>query len=189
LTLVAGELLVGLTLGLGVQMMFVAAQVAGQLISQVSGVSLADVFNPALETEVPLFSHLLHLFTLAIFLTLGGHRLAMSGLLATFHELPLASGLVPTSLAETFTTLLAQAVELGVRIAAPTTTALVLATLVLGLISRTLPQLNIMAVGFGLNAISTLLVLSISLGAIAWAFGEQIEPFVEAIAQEWRAGL
>src|SRR5687767_12017526 len=67
--LIAGEIVIGLTLGLGVQILLVAPQMAGQVISQLSGVSLADVFNPSLETEIPLFSHVLYLFTLAIFLT------------------------------------------------------------------------------------------------------------------------
>ena len=185
LVLIGGELLIGLTLGLGVQVLFVSAQVAGQLISQVSGVSLADVFNPALETEVPLFSQLLYVFTLTIFLVMGGHRLAMSGLLGTFASVPLGSGLIPASLAETFTTLLAQSVELGLRIAAPATTALLIATVVLGLIGRTLPQLNIMVLGFGINALATLAALSLSLGAIAWAFQQEIEPFLELVVGQW----
>ena len=187
--LVGGEMLIGLCLGLGVQIIFVAAQVAGQLISQVSGVALADVFNPALETDVPLFSQLLYVFTLAIFVILGGHRMAMSGLLHTFQTVPLGSGLIPASLAETFVALLASAVDLGLRIAAPTTTALLMATLVLGLISRTVPQLNIMAVGFGINAMSTLVALLLSLGVIAWAFEEELEPFLELVRSPWSLAI
>jgi flagellar biosynthesis protein FliR len=181
LILVAGELLIGLTLGLGVQILFLAPQVAGQLISQLSGVSLADVFNPSLETEVPLFSQLLYLFTMAIFLTLGGHRLVMAGLLDSFHTLPLGGGGLLTSLSEPLTTLVTQSLELGLRAAAPATTALLLATLILGLISRTVPQLNIMALGFGVSAVTTLGVLALSLGGIAWAFEEQLEPFLESL--------
>jgi flagellar biosynthetic protein FliR len=188
LVLAGGELLVGAALGLGVQILFQAGQVAGQLISQVSGMSLADVFNPSLDSTVPLFSQLLYLFTLAIFLLIGGHRLVMAGLLGTFDSIPLASGAIPLSLAETFTGLVASSMELGLRAAAPATTALLLATVILGLISRTLPQLNIMVVGFGINALVTLGTLSISLGAIAWIFQVQVEPFIAELIEALGAG-
>jgi flagellar biosynthetic protein FliR len=64
--------------------------------------------------------------------------------------------------------------------------ALMLATVVLGLISRTLPQLNILAIGFGLNALVSFVVLAISVGAIAWLFQEQLEPAVQAIVDALR---
>ena len=49
-------------------------------------------------------------------------------------------------------------------------TALLLATLVLGLIGRTLPQINILAVGFSVNSLLTLGCLFTTVGAIVWAF-------------------
>jgi flagellar biosynthetic protein FliR len=64
--------------------------------------------------------------------------------------------------------------------------ALLLATVVLGLVSRTLPQLNILALGFGLNAVVTFMVLAISVGTIAWLFQEQFEPAVETIIDALR---
>jgi flagellar biosynthetic protein FliR len=179
--LVTGEILIGLSLGLGIQILLVGPQIAGQVISQLSGISLADVFNPSLETDLPLVSHLLYLFTLAIFLTIGGHRLVMTGLLDTFRTMPLGGDGFFTSFNDPFTTLFAQTLDLGVRIAAPATTALLLATMILGLISRTVPQLNVMAVGFGISAMTTLGMLSLSLAGIAWVFEAQLEPFVEAL--------
>jgi len=82
---------------------------------------------------------------------------------------------------EAMTSLLTQSFVLGVRAAAPAMVALLLATLVLGLVSRTLPQLNVMALGFGFNVLATLGALSISLGAAAWAFQDQVEPVLETV--------
>ena len=81
---------------------------------------------------------------------------------------------------------MAESFSLAVRGAAPAMVALLLATVVLGLISRTLPQLNILAIGFGLNAMATFLVLAVSLGTIAWLFQEQLDPAVEAIVDALR---
>jgi flagellar biosynthetic protein FliR len=64
----------------------------------------------------------------------------------------------------------------GVRAAAPAMVALLSSVLILGLISRTLPQLNVIAVGFSLNAMVMLAVLSLSLGGVVWAFQDEVGP-------------
>jgi flagellar biosynthetic protein FliR len=63
-----------------------------------------------------------------------------------------------------------QAFVLGIRAAAPLLTALLLANLILGLISRTLPQINVIAVGFGVNSLLTLGLMMLTIGAAAWVF-------------------
>ena len=62
-------------------------------------------------------------------------------------------------------------------------TAVLLATLVLGLISRTLPQLNVMVIGFGVNAVITFGILSFTLGAALLVFQDQAMAAVEAMFQ------
>jgi flagellar biosynthetic protein FliR len=171
-----GELLVGLLLGLGITVFFTAFQVAGSMIGQLSGMSLGDVFNPALDESVPLFSHLLHLLTTAVYVLIGGHRLLLGGLLDTFVALPPGSALVPVGIEQLLVDLLSEAFGLGLRAAAPAASALLLATIVLGLISRSLPQLNVLALGFGLNAMVTFSVLSVSLAGAAWLVQDRLEP-------------
>lgn len=183
LTFIGSELLVGVALGLGVLVLFSGVQVAGQLIGRVSGTALSDVYDPAFGEEVPQFARLLFLLAMAVFVTLGGHRIVMAGLLDTFEAIPPGSRLVPLSLVDTFERLLTQSFSLGIRASAPVVTALLLATVVLGLISRTLPQLNVLMLGFGLNAILTFGVLALTLGAAAWVFQDQIEPAIEMLVE------
>lgn len=181
LLLVAAELLIGVTLGWGVMVLLAGIQLAGQIIGQTSGMTLAEVFNPGLDTSVPLFSQLLYWLTLAVFVAIGGHRMVLGALLTTFELLPPGAALLPTSIAEMVVNLLTQSFELGIRAAAPATVALLVATLVLGLISRTLPQLNVLALGFGVNAIVTMLTLAVSLASIVWLFEEQLEPALQSV--------
>ena len=178
---IAGEVMIGVALGIGLMLLLAGMQTAGQIISQMSGMSLAEVFNPSLDAEVPLFSQLLYFFALAIFVSIGGQRLMMAAMLDTFVTIPAGTASLDNNLAETLTTLMGQSLSLGVRAAAPAATALLLATLVLGLIGRTLPQLNVLSFGFGINAVVTFAAVSLSLGAIAWVFQEQLEPFVEQL--------
>lgn len=170
------ELIIGLVLGLGIVILFSGIQLAGQLIGRMGGVMLADVFDPSAGESVPLFSRFLFLTSLAVFLLIGGHRAVMDALLETFTVLPPGSGSVPVHVGETFVILATQSFSLGIRAAAPLVTALLLSTLVMGLISRTLPQLNILAVGFGANALLTFGTLFLVVGAAVWVFQQQVEP-------------
>jgi flagellar biosynthetic protein FliR len=168
--LLANEALVGLLLGLGINILFSGIQVAGQIVSQLSGVSLADVFSPGFEEEVSIFSQLFYFLTLAVFVAVGGHRIVTEALLETFVALPPGRAALGAGFVEVLTNSITQAFALGIRAAAPLLTALLLSNLVLGLISRTLPQINVIAVGFGLNALLTMGLLFLSIGAAAWTF-------------------
>ncbi len=195
-----GELLIGLILGLGISILLGGMQMAGDMMSRVGGLTLADVFDPTTSTNVPLFSQLFSLLSTALFLIIGGHRLLLGGLLDTFSVIPpggsgalflgtAGGGSGPGLLAplvETILVLITQSFHLAIRAAAPVMTAVLLATLVLGLISRTLPQLNVMVVGFGLNAMITFGVLFLSLGAALLVFQDQIVPTLQVLFETLR---
>jgi flagellar biosynthetic protein FliR len=178
-------------------------QMAGELMGRVGGFTLSEVFDPATSTNVPLFSQLLTLLSTALFLIIGGHRMLLGGLLDTFRAIPpggsLGVFLAPAnggsgpgllaSLLEMFLVLITQSFHVAIRGAAPVVTAVLLATLVLGLISRTLPQLNIMVIGFGLNAMITLGIMFLSLGAALLVFQDQVVPTLQTLFQTLRTPL
>jgi len=186
--IMGGELIVGLLLGLGVKILFSGIQLAGQMISQLSGMALADVIQPGFDTRVPVMSQFLLYVTMATFVITGGHRLVMAALLDTYQALPPGSGSLTSSMVHTLITVVTQSFVLGIRAAAPTMTALLLSTLVLGLISRTLPQVNILAVGFGLNSMIALGMLALSLGAVTWMFQSEIETTLDLLLKALAAG-
>jgi flagellar biosynthetic protein FliR len=168
--LLANEALTGLLIGLSINILFSGVQVAGQIVSQMSGLSIADVFNPAFEEDVSVFSNLFYFLTMAVFVSVGGHRIVTEALLDTFAASPPGHCMLGDDFVEVLTNVATQSFALGIRAAAPLLTALLLSNLVLGLISRTLPQINVIAVGFGINAMLALGVLFLSLGAAAWTF-------------------
>ncbi len=176
--LVAGEVLLGLLLGLGINILFAGTQVAGQLISQMSGLTLADVASPGFDDNQSVFSQLFYFVTLAVFVAIGGHRIMIEALLDTFAWAPPGHAVFGNSYAEVLIEIMGQSFALGVRAAAPIVTVLLLSTVLLGLITRTLPQINIIAVGFGLNSLLSFGVLSVTLGAVAWTFQD---PMIDAL--------
>lgn len=179
LLLLGGELLLGVVIGLGVTVLFAGLQLAGELIGRIGGLMVADVFDPGIDTSVPLLSRLMFLVALAAFLCLGGHRLVFGALLDTFAAAPPGRVGVPDSITEGFVVLLSRSFALGVRAASPVAAALLLATLLMGLIGRTLPQLNILIVGFGFNAMLTFGAVMLTLGAAVWALQDMVAPALE----------
>ncbi len=183
LVLIGSELVIGLSLGLGIVILFSGIHLAGQMIGRISGLMLADVFDPATGASVPVFSRLMYMTALAVFVAIGGHRMVMAALLDTFNTIPPGSGTLAISTYEAFELILTQSFDLGIRASAPVVTALLLSTLVMGLIGRTLPQLNILAVGFGMNSMLMFSTLSLVLGATVWVFQDEVGPALQLVLE------
>ena len=202
LVIVGSELLIGVCLGMGIMVFLSGIQMAGELMSRIGGLNMSDVFDPTFNADVPLFSRVLVLVSTAVFMVIGGHRIVMAGLLDTFQSIPPGSGVdmllgasqssgvgnasFAQSLLETFVVLTTESFNLGIRASVPVLTAILLATFVLGLIGRTMPQFNVLALGFGLNSMITFGVLALSFGAIIGVFQEQIEPTLQILLETLR---
>ena len=182
LTVLMGqEVAIGMSIGLAVMIIFTGLQMTGQIIGQMSGMQLADIFDPTFDNSVPVFAQLLMMVTLAVFLLIGGHRETMGALLDTFRVIPPGQVDFSLNFADTLTDLITMSFAAGIRAAAPVALALLLSIIVLGLISRTLPQLNVIAVGFSLNTLVMLATLSITLGSAVWVFQHYIELGVDQV--------
>src|SRR3989442_15985805 len=105
----------------------------------------------------------------------------MDALLRSFAWMPPGNGRLPDNLVEALSTVASQSFEVGIRAAAPVIVALLLATLVVALISRTLPQLNAVAVGLNFNSLIGLGVFALCLGSAAWIFQSELETSIDAI--------
>jgi flagellar biosynthetic protein FliR len=143
-----------------------------------SGMSLADVFDPGFDESVSVFTTLFYYLTMTVFVAIGGHRLMVEAILDTFTWAPPGHAALGDAYVDALTGLMTQSFMLGVHAAAPILVALLLSTIVLGLITRTLPQINIIAVGFGINSLLTLAMLLLSIGTVAWTFQE---PTIDAL--------
>lgn len=163
---VGREMLVGATLGYAASLLFVGVTLAGQNISQQMGIGLAEVFNPQLEDTTDLISTTLNLVALAIYLSIGGHRLLVEGLLGTFSSVPLMGFSVGQDVLEIMLALLTAAFVLGIKVAAPVMVTMMLAEMAMGLIQRTMPQFNILSAGFQIRVMVSLAILAVSVAAL-----------------------
>ena len=183
---VLNEALVGLLLGLGVMILLSGIQLSGQIISQLGGTAIAEAFDPNSEENVPVYAQMFYFLALAMFVLVDGHRLLLAAVLDTYQWLPLGKAMFGESFVTALVTLLGQSFMLGIRAAAPAMIALLLATLILGLIGRTIPQMNILNIGFSVNALLTVGCVFVSLGAIAWTFPEQAIAAIDLLCEAVR---
>ncbi|MAT70033.1 MAG: hypothetical protein CMJ58_10975 [Planctomycetaceae bacterium] len=185
---VASETLLGSLLGLGVTILLSGIQLTGQIVSQLGGTAISESFDPTTENSVPVYSQLFYFLTLSLFVLLDGHEMLVEAVLETYAWLPPGRAGWGTTYSDAAMTLLSQSFLLGIRAAAPAMTALLLATLVLGLVGRTLPQINVIAVGFSVNALTTLGCLVVSVGAIALTFPQRAVDAITLIREAIAAG-
>lgn len=179
-----GELLIGLTMGLAMSLVFAGFQVAGMVVGQQAGLALGQVFNPVLNTETTILGEVFFLAALTVFVVAGGHRELMRALLDTYDVVPAMSFRFSPPILDLFTDLLTASYTVAMRLAAPVLLALLMATLVMGFLSRTIPQLNILSVGFAVRATIALGFAALTLGAarslMSGAMADSIDRMREA---------
>ena len=162
---IARELLLGTLAGFAAALTFACLQVAGELMSTGSGFASARVLNPAMDFSGSPLDQFFLLFTTLIFLVINGHHTFLLGLQRTFELFPLNSPLPDFSL-EVFARMTAQLITAGVQMALPVMGALLLTDLVLGLLSRVAPQVQVFFLGAPLKAGLGIFFLLVTLGVL-----------------------
>ncbi len=157
------ELAIGATIGLALNMLMTGAELAGLLVGQQGGIGLGQVYDPALGGEVSIVGQLYTIVLVFVFLVIGGHRAMVSALLDTFQAVPLLTGRFGEPLVVLLVEMLASAFMLAIRVAGPVLVALFLTTVAMGFLSRTMPQMNIMTVGFQVQILVALGVSGLAL--------------------------
>lgn len=159
---VGTEMLIGIIIGYGASIPLVAMQVGGQLIGQQLGLGLAQVFNPDFNEESEVISQLLFMVALVLFLLINGHHLLLAALIHSFHNVPLGGIIEPGNVLNFILGLLQAMFELGLRVGAPLLCMIFLETIAMGFVARTVPQLNILTLGFPLRImIGFLLIIGV----------------------------
>jgi flagellar biosynthetic protein FliR len=153
----------GLAMGMVLGFVFVAAQWAGEMIGQQMGFNLSQVFDPQYGSQGSVIGDLYYMITLVIFLTLQGHHAMLKGVAASFESLPLLSVGLTHSLLDTLIGLFQGAAVLAIQLAAPMLVTMLVVDLVLGLIGRTVPQMNVMQAGLSMRAAFGMAVVIVGL--------------------------
>jgi len=150
--LVAKELAVGLTLGFVAHVSFLAAQVAGEFIGLQMGFSVATVADPLSgDGQMSVTSQYYTIFCTIVFVLIDGHHWFLLALARSYDAVPVMGFSLSPGLGRTLFRCVALFYLLGVQMAMPLVACLVLVTVAMGVVAKTVPQINIIQMGFALR--------------------------------------
>ncbi len=160
---VASETLLGIAMGIATNVVFEAAQLAGQILSVQMGYSLVNILDPNTQVDSTVVAFFHQSLAMLIFLGLDVHHWILRAVTNSFEYLPPGSA--------TFNPMFFQAVlhegavvlDVGIQIAAPVLAATLLADIVLGLMGKASPQMPLMLMGPAVKSMLGVLVLGVTL--------------------------
>ena len=174
------ELLLGLSLGLVVRFVFSGVQMAGELLGMQMGFGMVTLIDPQSGVNTSVIADLLMLMTTLLFLVVDGHHLVLGVLAQSFGDVPVGGpALMPGALFAFLVPLSSLMFTLAIKLVAPILVVLFLTQIALGLIGRTVPQVQVMILGFPLTIGLGLIFLSLTMtligpylvGQFAWFKG------------------
>jgi len=161
--LIVREFLVGITLGYVAYLAFTAIYIAGQLIDMQMGFGMVNVLDPISNIQVPITANLYFLISMIIFLTLNGHHMLIKALFDSYTHVPLGSAVFTANLWDNALRIFINAFLLGLKIAAPIIAAVIVTDVALGVMVKSIPQLNVFIVGMPLKIALGLIVMLITM--------------------------
>ena len=180
------ELALGFSLGLGVFTILTGLILAGDLIDQQTGLSLGQIADPSLNVTCSVTGQFLFQFGVTVLLVMqptGYHLTMISALVSTFQSLPVGEAFVSLSLIDLLRDLVHQSLILGVQVAAPLLASMSLVALTMGFLGHSVPQINVLVIGFPIRGAVSLMVLAASLSGITRTVVEVIPATIDALAR------
>jgi flagellar biosynthetic protein FliR len=159
----ARELALGLTFVLAFQILFGALYMAGRTIDIQAGFGLAMLIDPTSRAQTPLVGTLFAYAAGAVFFAADGHLALLRLFSESLHAIPVGAWSLPKSLGPLLAYISAMFIAaMGVGGAAILT--LLLIDIAIAVLSRTVPQMNVLVLGFQVKTVALLLVLPAAFG-------------------------
>lgn len=163
----ASELVVGVVIGIGAALVVAAAEFAGDLLAVeigLSGASTMDVMN---QTSMPVLGQFTQLFMVMLLLGMDGHLIMIDALRESFAAIPAGGAIDLESGMPGVVGAGSIVFARGLQFAAPVVAAVTLANVALGILARTVPQLNVLMMAFPIQIMLGLTTLALALPYIA----------------------
>lgn len=188
LPLVGRELLIGVVIGFIASLPLMAMESAGVVIGQQMGFGLARVYNPDINIEADLIGQMLFYVAAGAFLAMGGLDVMFLAVVRTFEHVP-AGGMSPKMVPlDMIVQVLSSGLELTLRVSTPVVAMIFLLIIVFGAVGKTMPQINIMSVGFSMKIIAGLGLLALAMYAAGSAGASEVEWSLRKVLR-WAADL
>lgn len=144
----ATEFGIGLMMGFATRLLFTGVSLAGEVAGFQMGVSIANIFDPTSQQQVSLIGQIQVVFALLLFVVLDGHHMLIKSLVESYQIIPAGGLELSEGSMRFFVAQVGKIFLVGLQIGAPLIVALLAANFSMGLIARSVPQLNVIVVGF-----------------------------------------
>ena len=155
------ELALGMLLGFITSLLFVAFQLAGELIGYQIGFAVVNVFDPSTQTQTSIIGQFLFTAAMLVFVGTGQHLEILRLWLASYELLPPGSWMIEHFETQTIVAICSSLFLIALRIALPLIAFLILIDLALGILARVMPQMNVFFVGIPVKIVLGLLFLAL----------------------------
>lgn len=176
---------IGMLIGLVIRLLVTGMQLAGEVATNSGGMQLGESQDPEIRSSVPTLARLIGLLVTAVMITAGGHRMMIEALMDSFVAMPPGDVRFEIGMLELVVYELSSGMATGIRASAPIVAALLLTNLITGLISRTLPQLNVLVIGLSINALAFLVVSATAISTAGWIFRDELMLVFERLQGVW----
>ena len=173
--LAAREAFIGLSVGYLARLFFFAFRIAGEMTSQAMGLGAAQMFNPALGGQSTSMEQFYVGLASLFYLAVNGHHFLLTGLVDTFRMVPAAQLSLNTSQFAGVAHMTAEVVILGLRMSAPVVVSILVVNIVLGVVGKTVPQLNVLVTSFPINVMVGLGLLLITMPMLIEQMGQFLD--------------
>ncbi|MDW8002903.1 MAG: flagellar biosynthetic protein FliR [Deltaproteobacteria bacterium] len=157
------EILLGLTIGFVVRIVFSSISAAGEILSIQTGLGFARYMDPTMVEQVSVIDNLKKLLGVIIFFAVDAHHILVRALYKTFEQIPIGLFTPSPPLFGFITEFTGKIFVLSLKIGAPLVVILFMVELMLGLLSRMVPQINIFIEGLPVKILIAMVILSLSL--------------------------
>jgi flagellar biosynthetic protein FliR len=158
---VFSEIAIGVTIGLSVKLLFTGIQLAGQIVGFQMGVAMANVVDPASSSQIPILAQLYNLTAMLVFLAINAHHMFFTALVDSYRVLPPLSIPISPQLVDMMMRLAANMFVVAIKVGAPLIAVMLVVSVGLGLVARTVPQMHIFIVAMPLKIVIGLVFMMI----------------------------
>ncbi len=156
------ELILGMMIGFICYLFFTIVYIAGHMIDMEIGFSIASVLNPMDENEeIALSSNLIFTMAVLVFLSVNGHHKLIQALKQSFDIVPIGRLNINGMMIEKLISIFISIFVIAFKFSAPIIVAIFLTNVLLGILARTMPQMNVFVVGMPIKILLGMLVLFI----------------------------
>lgn len=156
------EVLIGLSIGFVANLIFTSVAIAGEVADLQSGFAMASLIDPTSEERTAIIGQFQILLAWLVFFLANGHQVLLRGLYQSFTVLPLGAGVLPSSPAGPLG-LITRTFVIALQIGAPILGAVLITDLALGMLARSVPQMNLLVVGMPVKMLFAFGLLMLSL--------------------------